>query len=95
MNQGMSSVRRAGLALFVAAASAVAGSGAEPAAQTLQFPKIRRTLERLPDGVVTVTESDDPCVVSLIRAHADVASQFIRNGHDEVPKNHAVPPGLK
>lgn len=114
--------------------------------------KIRRTIERLPDGVKTVTESDDPAVAegirthvaamharvedgrgihmrdplfrevfrhadeiameitdtdkgvlvtetaddpyvaSLIQAHADVVSAFIEHGHEEVRKNHAVPP---
>jgi hypothetical protein len=37
---------------------------------------IRRTVTRLPDGVDTVTESDDPAVAARIRAH--VASMAAR-----------------
>jgi hypothetical protein len=43
-------------------------------------------------GVRVVETSDDPYVASLIHSHADVVSQFIENGHEEVRKNHAVPP---
>lgn len=43
-------------------------------------------------GVRVVETSDDPYVASLIQAHADVVSQFIANGHEEVRRNHAVPP---
>ena len=43
-------------------------------------------------GVQVVEISDDPYVVSLIQSHAEVVSQFIKNGRDEVRKNHAVPP---
>ena len=43
-------------------------------------------------GVRVVEASDDPYVASLIQAHADVVSQFIDIGYEEVRKNHAVPP---
>lgn len=44
------------------------------------------------DKGVHVTEtSDDPHVVALVQAHADVVSRFIEHGHDEVRRNHAVP----
>ncbi len=43
-------------------------------------------------GVRVIETSDDPYVASLIQAHADVVSRFIENGHEEVQKNHAVPP---
>lgn len=43
-------------------------------------------------GVRVLETSDDPYVATLIRAHADVVSRFIENGHDEVRKDHAVPP---
>jgi len=39
--------------------------------------------------------SDDAYAAALIQAHADVVSLFIKNGHDEVRKNHAVPPRAK
>lgn len=43
-------------------------------------------------GVRVVEASDDPYVASLIQAHAEVVSLFIKHGHEEVRKNHAVPP---
>lgn len=40
-----------------------------------------------------VTEtSNDPWVVSLIQAHVDVVTRFLENGHDEMRRDHAVPP---
>jgi hypothetical protein len=41
-----------------------------------QGPKIRRTVTRRPDGVETLTESDDPEVAEKIRVH--VASMYDR-----------------
>jgi hypothetical protein len=35
--------------------------------------------------------SDDPYVVKLIQAHAEVVSLFIKNGFDEARRNHEVP----
>ncbi|MCA9040122.1 MAG: hypothetical protein KDA65_07245 [Planctomycetaceae bacterium] len=42
-------------------------------------------------GVRVVETSDDPFTVKLIQAHAQVVSLFIKNGHPEVQKNHALP----
>ena len=42
-------------------------------------------------GVLVRERSDDPYVVSLIQAHADVVSQFVASGFTEAQKNHAVP----
>lgn len=53
--------------------------------------KISMKITDTDKGVRVVEISDDPYVASLIQAHADVVSQFIKNGHDEVRKNHAVP----
>ncbi len=40
-----------------------------------------------------VTEtSNDPWVVALIQAHADVVTRFLENGPDEMRRDHAVPP---
>jgi hypothetical protein len=36
--------------------------------------------------------SSDPYVVKLIKAHADVVSRFLANGHAEMRKNHSLPP---
>jgi hypothetical protein len=54
--------------------------------------KISMEITDTDKGVRVVETSDDPYVASLIQAHADVVSQFIENGYDEVQKNHAVPP---
>jgi len=54
--------------------------------------KISMEITDTDKGVRVVETSDDPYVASLIHAHADVVSQFIENGHEEVRKNHAVPP---
>jgi len=42
-------------------------------------------------GVHVVETSNDPFTVKLIQAHAIVVSLFIKNGHQEVRKNHPVP----
>lgn len=39
-----------------------------------------------------VTEtSDDPYVVKLIQAHADIVSLIVNNGFSEAHRNHVVP----
>jgi hypothetical protein len=48
--------------------------------------------EATPAGVRVVETSQDPYVVRLIQAHADVVSAFLANGRAEMMKNHAVPP---
>jgi hypothetical protein len=47
--------------------------------------------ELTPTGVKVVETSADPYVVSLIQAHAEVVSRFIKNGRAEAMKNHDVP----
>jgi hypothetical protein len=54
--------------------------------------KISMEITNTDKGVRAIETSDDPYVASLIQAHADVVSLFIETGHDEVRKNHAVPP---
>lgn len=44
-----------------------------------------------PRGVRVTETSDDPYVVKLIQAHAEVLNAFIRNGRAEAMKNHDVP----
>lgn len=44
------------------------------------------------DGVRVVETSDDPYVVLLLQAHADVVSAFIANGRAEMMKSHPLPP---
>jgi len=52
--------------------------------------RIRMDVQATPKGVRVLETSDDPHVASLIQQHAEVVSLFIRNGYDEVRKNHAV-----
>lgn len=42
-------------------------------------------------GVHVLETSDDAFTVKLIQAHAKVVSLFIKNGHQEVRKNHPLP----
>ena len=44
--------------------------------------KIRRTVTNLPDGIRTVTESDDPRVAQAIKAHVASMSQRLSEGRD-------------
>jgi len=44
--------------------------------------KIRRTVTRLPDGIRTVTESDDPKVAQAIKAHVASMSQRLKDGRE-------------
>lgn len=53
--------------------------------------KISMKIKETPKGVQVVETSDDPFTVKLIQAHAKVVSLFIKNGHQEVHNNHAVP----
>jgi hypothetical protein len=43
-------------------------------------------------GVRVVETSKDPYVAKLIQAHAEVVSAFLKNGFEEMHKNHDVPP---
>lgn len=53
--------------------------------------KIEFVSEKTENGMRVVETSDDPYVVKLIQAHADVVSLFIKNGFDEVRRNHDLP----
>jgi hypothetical protein len=44
--------------------------------------KIRRTVTRLPDGIRTVTESDDPKIAQDIKAHVASMSQRLKDGRE-------------
>jgi hypothetical protein len=44
--------------------------------------KIRRTVTRLPDGIRTVTESDDPQAAQAIKAHVASMSQRLEDGRE-------------
>ena len=42
--------------------------------------KIKRTVENLPDGIRTVTESDDPAVARAIKAHVASMETRLKEG---------------
>jgi hypothetical protein len=44
--------------------------------------RIRRTVTRLPDGIRTVTESDDPQVAQTIKAHVASMSNRLKTGQE-------------
>jgi hypothetical protein len=61
------------------------------------YDKVVMKVERTDKGVKVTETSDDPKVAKLkvaklIQTHADVVSKFMQNGHQEVRKNHALPP---
>jgi hypothetical protein len=53
--------------------------------------KIAMQIEPTPKGVRVIETSTDTYAVKLIQAHAEVVSLFLKNGHEEMMKNHAVP----
>lgn len=48
--------------------------------------------EKTTKGVKVTETSTDPFVAKLIQAHAEVVNLFVKNGHAEMRKDHAVPP---
>ena len=56
---------------------------------------IEMSVENTDKGVRVKETSDNPLVVPLIQAHADVVSQFVAHGVGEAQRNHAVPPAAK
>jgi hypothetical protein len=53
--------------------------------------KIAMRIEPTPKGVRVFETSTDAYAVKLIQAHAEVVSLFLKNGREEMMKNHAVP----
>ncbi|MGE0821151.1 MAG: hypothetical protein AB7G75_11215 [Candidatus Binatia bacterium] len=54
--------------------------------------KINMEFERTDTGIKVKETAEDPYVVKLIHAHAEVISLFLANGRAEMHKNHPVPP---
>jgi hypothetical protein len=57
--------------------------------------RIKRTVTNLPDGIRTVTESDDPQVAATIKKHVAKMGQRVEEGRDpglpiETPALHAI-----
>jgi len=48
----------------------------------MNHAKIKRTVTNLPDGIRTVTESDDPRVAQAIQAHVASMSQRLKDGRE-------------
>jgi hypothetical protein len=48
----------------------------------MNHTRIRRTVTNLPDGIRTVTESDDPQVAQTIKAHVASMSQRLKDGRE-------------
>jgi len=48
----------------------------------MNHASIRRTVTNLPDGIRTVTESDDPQVAHTIKAHVASMSQRLKDGRE-------------
>lgn len=53
--------------------------------------RIAMQYEATPKGIRVIETSTDAYAVKLIQAHAEVVSLFLKNGRDEMMKNHAVP----
>jgi uncharacterized protein len=47
--------------------------------------------EKTEKGVRVTETSDDPYVVRLIQSHAEVVSLFVKNGFEQVQRNHDLP----
>ncbi|MFM9962109.1 MAG: hypothetical protein ACKV2Q_12885 [Planctomycetaceae bacterium] len=54
--------------------------------------KIKFVYEKTEKGMRVAESSEDPYVVKLIQAHAEVVSLFLKSGFDEVHRNHELPP---
>jgi len=54
--------------------------------------QIKFVYETTEKGMRVTETSDDPYVARLIQAHAEVVSLFVKNGFEEVQRNHDLPP---
>ena len=53
--------------------------------------QIKFVYEKTKQGIRVTETSDDPYVVKLIQKHAEVVSLFVKNGFEEVHRNHDLP----
>ncbi len=53
--------------------------------------QIEMKIEETANGLKVRETSEDPYVVKLIQAHAEVLNQFLAKGHEEVHKDHPTP----
>lgn len=54
--------------------------------------KITMKVENTKTGVKVTETSDDAYVAKLLQAHAEVVNLFLKNGRDEMRKDHPLPP---
>jgi hypothetical protein len=52
---------------------------------------IEMSMETTEKGIRVRETSEDPYVVKLIKAHAEVVNRFLENGRPEMRRDHAVP----
>ena len=57
--------------------------------------KININYKTTDKGIEVKETSDEPAVASLIRAHAEVVSLFLKSGYSELRANHEVPKGAE
>lgn len=57
-----------------------------------QHARITMSVEHTDKGVRVRETSEDPAVVALIQAHAEVLAKFVAHGYEEAGKSHPVPP---
>lgn len=53
--------------------------------------QVEMKTEKTKNGIRVIETSKNPYVAKLIQAHARVVSAFLKNGHQELRKNHHVP----
>jgi hypothetical protein len=53
--------------------------------------EIRRTVEEVPDGVRTTTESDDPAIASRLQAHVSPMYQHLAQGREVTCMSSSLP----
>ncbi len=56
---------------------------------------IQMSVENTEKGVLVKESSDNPIVVALVQAHAEVVSKFVAKGFEEARRNHPAPTASK
>ena len=80
MGQGMMEPGMMGMGHMMGRDAATAGDMSAIHELVIGHDRIRRTVTNLPDGIRTVTESDDPRIAQLIREHVARMGQRVRAG---------------
>jgi hypothetical protein len=80
MHQGMMGHGMMGMGHMMGRDAATASDMSAIHELAIGHDRIRRTVTNLPDGIRTVTESDDPRIAQLIREHVARMGQRVRAG---------------